>query len=100
MSFEESTASKLSFVTKTDSQTDFWSLETSGDYADDCRRGREAAIEWEKSLFFGEIAAPLLGSVVRSMIQKGRYGGLEAGFFQQIAEELSPVDQRRFSNDR
>jgi len=64
--------------------SDFWVVEPTGNWSDDTRTGRRYADEF---VVFAqqEDAASVLGSVVRSMIGHGRYGGVEAGFMTAIA---------------
>lgn len=80
-------SSDISFITTNESGADFWNMEPSDDYAADCQRGREAALELQREMFFGQ-SPNLLGSVMRAIIGKGRFSGLEAGFCHQIGECL------------
>ena len=75
----------LSFVRKVGPHLDFWHLEPTADWGEDCRVGRDAASELTRYMDFAR-GPNLLGSVVREMIQKGRFTGLEVGFCQRIAE--------------
>ena len=65
---------------------DFWDIESSGDWADDNRDGRAFADQ------FLTLLTPerpfLLGWTVRSMINKGRWSGVECGFWQRVTERL------------
>jgi len=63
---------------------DFWSVEPTGNWSEDTRTGRSYADEF---IAFAqkEDAANVLGSVVRSMIGHGAYGGIEAGFMSGVA---------------
>lgn len=80
--------SDVSFIRRSDDGADFWAIEATGNYAMDCQRGREAAGELNRAMFFGS-CPPLLGSVARAIVAKGNFSGLEVGFFQQIAEDLA-----------
>ena len=40
-------------------------------------------------MMYFQDATPLLGFVVKAMIEKGRFGGVEVGFCQSIAEAMS-----------
>lgn len=65
---------------------DFWDIEASGEWADDNRHGREFADQFLKLL---TPERPfLLGRTVQSMIEKGRWSGVECGFWQHVAERL------------
>lgn len=58
----------------------------SGDWLSDCSTGRAYA-----RAFLAEVrnpSRPLLNWIVRDMIQRGRYSGIEAGFFAAIQESL------------
>lgn len=76
---------------------DFWVTESTGNYADDCKRGREAARELHYAMH-DEDSWPesiSLGAIVQSMMQKGIFDGIETGFFQEIAEimlKVRPID--------
>jgi len=87
MDFHTDGSSEVSFINLTVQGADFWSIDPSGDYEADCRQGRAAALELSRFVFFGEVPT-ILGSVARAIVQKGRFGGLEIGFFQQISEGM------------
>jgi hypothetical protein len=40
-------------------------------------------------------APPLLGHVVKAMIAKGRFGGIEVGFFHRIAERATAEPRKK-----
>lgn len=64
---------------------DYWPLPETGDWSADCATGRAAAADLCRVMYFQD-ATPLLGFVVKAMIEKGRFGGVEVGFCQVIAE--------------
>ncbi|MEQ1755273.1 MAG: hypothetical protein ABL973_14205 [Micropepsaceae bacterium] len=64
---------------------DFWKIEETGDWGTDNDIGKKAAIELAKYMTVKDMS-PILGSVVMSMIEKGRYGGVEVGFLHFFAE--------------
>lgn len=67
---------------------DFWCPARTGDWAADNITGRLYADRVISELQ-GEAKAPnFLGSIVRDMVRKGIYSGVEVGFFQRIAEVL------------
>lgn len=79
--------SDVSFIRRADSNGDFWAIDPTGDYTKDCARGRAAAQELQRAMFFG--ATPLLlGSVARDIAHKGRWTGLEVGFFHEMGEAI------------
>lgn len=65
----------------------YWNEEESGDYWKDCMRGEQRA-----RMFSGELDTAremfMLGWIVRDMIDKGRYGGVEVGFFHRLSLNL------------
>jgi hypothetical protein len=66
---------------------DFWVIPETGDYGVDNGIGHRAAfelVEYMKSA--GDGSQFMLGSVVESMIEKGRFGGVEVGFLQVFGE--------------
>lgn len=77
----------VSFIKRVDDKADFWAIEPTGDYAADCASGREAAGELQRAMFFGSTPI-LLGSVARAIADKGRWTGLEVGFFHEMGEAL------------
>lgn len=91
--FDENGKSALDFVRMTENGPDFWAIEPTGHYPTDCERGREAAIDLHCQLHFKNAEPNLLGSIAQAIVAKGRYGPLEIGFFQQIAEAI--VNQGR-----
>lgn len=64
---------------------DYWPLAESGDWSADNRTGRQAAADLLRVMTFQD-APPLLGFVVKAVMAKGRFGGVEVGFCQAIAE--------------
>ena len=61
------------------SKRDCWNIKETGDWGTDNEIGKAAAIELAK--FMTQHDNPLLlGDVVSSMIEKGRYRGVEVGF--------------------
>lgn len=61
------------------SKRDFWVIAETGDWGKDNQIGRAAAIELAKFMTQRDNST-LLGDVVCSMIEKGRYRGVEVGF--------------------
>ena len=64
---------------------DLWAPDRNGDYGSDCQAGRafaQAAIEHMVST-----AAPiLLGNIVKQIIERAQYDGVEVGFFTEISQ--------------
>lgn len=85
--------SKISCIGFTISQTDqpvldFWNVEPIADYAKGCARG--ATIARELILYLIETRAYFVaGYIVKAMIEKGRFGAVEAGFMQAMAVAAS-----------
>lgn len=86
--FDETGKSALDFVRMTDNGPDFWAIESTGHYPTDCERGREAGIDLHRVLYFDNAEPMVLGSIARAIVAKGRYCGIEVGFFQQVAESI------------
>jgi hypothetical protein len=66
----------------------FWTHQASGDYGADCAHGEREAEAFLLRLntarkFF------ILGWMVRDMIARGRFSGIEAGFFHRISESCA-----------
>jgi hypothetical protein len=59
----------------------------SGDYSSDCSQGERHAAEFLRVLQFGRQCF-VLGWKVREMIERGRFTGVEAGFFHTISKAL------------
>jgi hypothetical protein len=86
---------ELSFVTERDKKTrkltdhgcDWWSVTAAGDYAADCNTGVQLAEEFLRHLNRNRelCRTSELGWIVRDMIAKGRFTGLEVGFFSRIS---------------
>lgn len=66
---------------------DFWSPKGTGDWEHDTRLGKRYAdemIHWIR-----EHKNPtIFGHIVKSMIGKGGYSGVEVGFYHRISEHL------------
>lgn len=75
------TAATLSFASK----PDMWAIVPTGDYSADCEAGTAAAIELQDFMLAGD-APFMLGHVLRSMVEKGRWSGVEVGFAQTMAQ--------------
>lgn len=67
---------------------DFWAVTHTGDWSRDTECGRQFAREALVAMEASD-APNLLGSVVRSMIAHGQYGGVEAGFLSVIGTAAS-----------
>lgn len=67
---------------------DYWPLPETGNWSDDCAAGRAAGADLLRVMAANELP-PLLGIVMRAMVQKGRFGGVEVGFCQVIGEAAS-----------
>jgi hypothetical protein len=68
----------------------------SGDYAADCSQGERNGAEFLRVMQFGRQCF-MLGWKVREMIERGRFTGVEAGFFHSISaallNELPPLSK-------
>ena len=71
----------LSFATG----DDYWTISDTGEWAADNDAGRAAAAELMRVMHFQD-APFLLGHVMKAMVAKGRWSGVETGFAQAIAE--------------
>lgn len=83
---------KLSFATySTEGDiTDIWTPESSGDWATDTAKGKAYAAEAVRHMFFHDMT-PVLGFIIKAMIGRGQFGGVEAGFCQGIADNAVSV---------
>ena len=73
--------SNLSFSTESDP----WTLVSSGHWDADCAAGRAAATELLQAMTFHD--APFaLGYVLQRMVERGVWGGCEVGFAHKVAE--------------
>lgn len=71
----------LSFATG----EDYWTITDTGEWAADCTAGRAAAAELMRVMHFQD-APMLLGHVIKAMMARGRWSGVEVGFAHAIAE--------------
>ena len=77
----------------------YWDVQPSGNWAEDCQVGGEYA-----RIFLNRVRAsepgPILGWIIRDMIQKGQYSGVECGFAQGIASHCPGSVAQHHANDR
>ena len=74
----------LSFVKSVEGKRVMWSVEETGDWAQDNEIGKAAAIECLR--YMRQQQAPnILALVMEAMIAQGRSGGVEVGFMTRIA---------------
>lgn len=66
---------------------DYWPIPETGDWSADCAVGRAAAADACRVMHFHGVT-PVLGFVVKAMVERGRFGGVETGFCQGIAEAM------------
>ncbi len=78
----------VSFIVRTENGADFWHIAPSGHYAADCQRGKDAAAELMRQMWFGDNPL-LLKSVAEAIVRKGSFGGLEIGFFRKSGRRFS-----------
>ena len=79
----------LSFTTcRADGSTNLWSpADVVGDWDAQCRAGRKLGDEACHHIFAtGNV--PLIPSIVRAIVERGSFGGVETGFFSAITERL------------
>lgn len=78
--------SELGFVeTHGGHPTSMWSPNASGNYSLDNKIGRTHADQCV-DLMRRQNNPALLGQVVRAMVDKGRFGGVEVGFMNRVAD--------------
>lgn len=73
--------------TKDQPPRDFWSVERTGDYAMDYERGVEMARQALPAMRHG-VGRNLLSWIVKDMIEKGEFTGVEVGFLGAISATL------------
>lgn len=88
MAAVESVYARLGFVgpkSGRPGELDLWLVQETGDWNRDNAQGRGFADQCVEHM--RENDAPMvLGYVVEAMLHKGRYGGVEVGFFHRIAQ--------------
>jgi len=67
---------------------DFWNAAATGNYERDCAEGERLASEYVLRMQMQPRPA-MLGWIARDMIAKGRFSGVEVGFFQGISAHIS-----------
>jgi len=74
--------------TSDDSTRSFWAVDADDDWIADCEVGAEYGRIYVDRLR-STAACPPLGWIVKDMIGKGRYSGVEAGFFSVVGRAAS-----------
>lgn len=65
---------------------DFWFDISTGDWTEDCRVGRERANNMMICLADNPERHANFGRSMRDIVQRGRFTGVETGFFQRLLE--------------
>lgn len=78
-------AAELTFVTEEDGQWDYWSIVPTGEFAQDCRMGRDIADELIIYMRATEDTM-ILDRVQQSMCAERSDGAVRTGFWSRIAE--------------
>jgi hypothetical protein len=81
-------------------ERDWWSVTATGGYADDCNKGVRQAEEFLRHFNRDHGERSELGWIVRDMIAKGRFTGLEVGFFSRISDALPDHPLLRLTSDQ
>lgn len=64
---------------------DYWTFESTGDWAEDNRAGREYADNLIQQM--QETDAPIMvGHAVRALVERGEFDGRAVGFFHRLSE--------------
>jgi len=71
----------LPFVRMEEEYQDLWAVTPTDDWSEDNKTGRRYA-----DLFMDEHNPSLLPHIVRRMVEKQQFGGIETGFMHRIAE--------------
>lgn len=80
---------RLPFVQVVNGEKDYWATaEESGRWEEDNRVGREYADGLVSVCQEGQLGMAL-GYVTQAVVRKGRYGGIEVGFFNRLGEIAS-----------
>lgn len=66
----------------------FRAAPVTGDYATDCATGRDMGDDLIARIQGGQLAGQL-GFVVQDLVKRGRFGGVEVGFFHRVAEHIA-----------
>ena len=65
-----------------------WTITESGDWGKDCAAGRRAADRVMR--YVQETGyAPALGIVAKAIMERGRWGAVETGYFTRLASHLT-----------
>jgi len=72
---------------------DFWCIPATGNYERDCAEGERLASEYVLRMQMHPRPG-MLGWIVRDMIAKGRFSGVEVGFFQGLSAHISAKSSR------
>lgn len=76
---------RLSFV----SPRSMWAPSETGKWSDDNRKGAHYASELIDFIKEAPARTPMLGHVVRDMVQRGKFGAVEVGFFHLVSATLA-----------
>jgi hypothetical protein len=78
----------LSFVQANNKKTNFWNPIRTGDYAADCKQGKQYADELLRTIR-AHPNPTVIGSIVRAMIENAAYEAVEIGFCNHIGVMLA-----------
>lgn len=65
---------------------DYWNDISTGDWATDCQAGRDRADRVTSCLSGRSDRHPAFTRAMRDMVERGRFTGVEVGFFQRLME--------------
>jgi len=86
----------LPFIKKDNEQIHFWSVRPSGDYAKDCRTGREYGALALDHMLEADFS-PFLSWCIMDMPRKKDCSGIEVGFLEFFAEIASSKASKKDS---
>ena len=87
----------LPFITKRSDRIIFWDVESSGDYALDCQKGRRYASLALEHMIKKDFV-PIFTWAIMDMPRKEDATGIEVGFLEFFAEILIYTDRRQLTS--
>ena len=81
--------SHIACVFETDERFDFWTVDRSGTYSEQCVRGRSYA---RNAIEAAAHDPQILSSILKAVVDRGTVDGVEVGFFAELSEAVVNAD--------